>query len=122
MRGLAVFFLLFTGADLLLPQYFCGEGEIGGVTIMTASASAASEPDGGARFTIPSTPADHQPTETPDKAPHDEDCFCCCAHVLPTFAFATVGTFELNLPSAPPAEDHLQSPPLRGTYHPPRIA
>jgi len=51
----------------------------------------------------------------------DEDCFCCCSHILPGYAFdagpmwggqrANVATV-CSLPSAPPQD----------TFHPPRFA
>jgi hypothetical protein len=37
-------------------------------------------------------------------------------------AFTPVGTSEMRLPSRTLVKDSLPSPPLRGTYHPPRIA
>lgn len=122
VRGVAVFFLLFTGADILLPEYFCDD-EIGGISLsaaatMLASLESASE-RGHTAFVDSNNSHSRQPSDT---TPHAEDCFCCCAHVLPGIAFATVNVSELRSPFAPEISQSLPSPPLRGSYHPPRIA
>lgn len=50
----------------------------------------------------------------------DEECFCCCSHVLPGFP---VNNETLN--TAPridiPLIASLPSPPPQGTFHPPRL-
>ncbi len=123
VRGLAVFFLLFTGADLLLPQYFCGEGEIGGLPFeITASATRTPERAGDGQLMAASRPEDSRPDQQPDKAPHDEDCFCCCAHILPGLCLTNPGASEMKSPSVSIVSDSLPSPPVKATYHPPRIA
>jgi hypothetical protein len=35
VRGVVVFFLLFTGADLTMPQYFCGGEEVGNLPLQS---------------------------------------------------------------------------------------
>jgi hypothetical protein len=123
VRAVAVFFLLFTGADILMPQYFCDD-EIGGISLPTAAAILNTEERSAGDRDVASVAGsdDSRSRQPSDTAPHEEDCFCCCAHVLPGLAFTTVGTSEMRLPSAPFVRQLLPSPPLRGTYHPPRIA
>ncbi len=123
MRGAAVFFLLFTCADIALPQYFCSDDEIGGVTLKGSATTPSAAVDVALdRTSDPATTDDSDSGWHEDQAPHEEDCFCCCAHVLPSMAFTPVGTSEMRLPSRTLVKDSLPSPPLRGTYHPPRIA
>lgn len=111
VRGVAVFFLLFTVADITLPQYFCGGEEIGGLPLAETAGLGA---EAG--------------TETPwpgrdsEQAPHEEDCFCCCAHVLPGFVLTPAPIAEQGSLQPPLKLDSLPSPPLRLQYHPPRFA
>lgn len=123
VRGVAVFFLLFTGADLLAPEYFCGEGEIGGATVKRATTvSDTAGSVGETQFTAAVTSEGSRPDLPPDQTPHEEDCFCCCAHVLPSLGFGAYGASQKKMLHSPPVSDSFPSPPLRGAYHPPRIA
>ncbi len=123
VRGVAIFLLLFTGADLTMQQYFCGGEEIGGLPLQRVTlASTASDRDGENNAAAVPTSNDSQPDQPSDKAPCDEDCFCCCAHVLPGLGFASICNSELKSPQKPLEKDFLPSPPLQSTYHPPRFA
>lgn len=125
LRAVAVFFLLYTCADIALPQYFCA-GEAAGLpdVVVASTASAAANAntlaDRGAAL---SDTKDSQPTQPDQQAPHDdEDCFCCCAHVLAGLTIKVVETAELKSPSASFEERSVLSPPLPLHYHPPRLA
>jgi hypothetical protein len=107
VRALALFFVLFTGADIALPQYFCGGEEVGGLPLGSVATS---------------TSEDSLPGQVPDEAPHEEDCFCCCAHVLPGLAFIRAATAELRSLEPPQKHESLPTPPLQLPYHPPRFA
>lgn len=121
VRGLAVFFLLFTSADIALPQYFCEE-EVGGIPLSRALPADATERDLVASVSSVSSSKDSRP-EAPDReAPHEEDCFCCCAHVLPGLILSSVGASDASSSADLLPSDSLPSPPLRGTYRPPRFA
>lgn len=51
----------------------------------------------------------------------DEDCFCCCSHVLPGYVFnaeAMPMSVRVNVLSVA----SLPSPPPQDTFHPPRFA
>jgi hypothetical protein len=124
VRGVAVFFLLFTGADILLPQYFCDD-EIGGISLPSATAATLNTEEHSADDSKVAAIAD--PDESRSRLPsdtsqHEEDCFCCCAHVLPSLPFAPAETIEVRQTAATFINDPLPSPPLRDTYHPPRVA
>lgn len=124
VRAVTVFFLLFTGADILMPQYFCDD-EIGGISLPVAAAELnADERPAGDRDEVASVAGsdDSRSRQPLDTSPHEEDCFCCCAHVLPSLPFAPAKISEARQPMAVFVNDPLPSPPLRGTYHPPRIA
>ena len=120
MRVLALFFLIHTGADILMPQYFCA-GEEGGnlpfqASVVTRGAGESNEPILAAVTSSDESDRDRQP----DQGPHEEDCFCCCSHVLPGVGFGGPVAFDLISVPPPSFADSLPSPPLRGTYHPPR--
>jgi hypothetical protein len=124
VRAVAVFFLLFTGADILMPQYFCDD-EIGGISLPTASAATLNTDEraaGDSKVAAVADSDDSRSRQPSDPSSHEEDCFCCCAHVLPSLPFTSTETAEVRQPMAAFLNDPLPSPPLRGTYHPPRIA
>lgn len=63
---------------------------------------------------------DQQPTHDSIPTPSDEDCFCCCSHIVLGYAIGAVTS------SAPPGiglpmDDILPSPPPQDTYRPPRF-
>ncbi|MGB7923370.1 MAG: hypothetical protein WCF57_09010 [Pyrinomonadaceae bacterium] len=118
---MAVFFLLYTGADIAMPQYFCGE-EMGGLPVVSHAAPLSRV--NTENVTTKSTDfsdGSHQ-EEPSDQIPHQEDCFCCCAHVLPGLIFANPGASEIKSSNLQLEKDRLPDPPLRSTYHPPRFA
>lgn len=122
MRAVTILFLLYTGGDILLPQYFCGGEELGGLTLQfTVSASIDSKSD-DTRFASINSSDSSRPEHPQDQEPHEEDCFCCCAHVLPGFGFKGIIAYEPGQLSVISAMDSLPSPPLPHTYHPPRFA
>jgi hypothetical protein len=121
VRAVALFFVLFTAGDIALPQYFCGGEEIGGLPLTSVIASTEVGDSGTDRAAVPA-PEAPLPGQDSDQAPHEEDCFCCCAHVLPGMAFNTSAAGELRTPQPPLEQQSLPSPPLSLQYHPPRFA
>jgi hypothetical protein len=124
LRAVAVFFLLYTGADIALPQYFCG-GEAAGLPDVVVAATMTAV--GGSNILTDhevsiSNASDSRPGRPEKEAPHEEDCFCCCAHMLTGLAFKVVETAELKSSPASPEERSVLSPPLPLQYHPPRFA
>ena len=112
VRVIAVFFLLFTAADLTVPQ-FCREevgiGKFAQVSSFDIVGSAFKSPE--SREAPPS-----EPTHS------DEDCFCCCSHVLPGTATSSPSGLQATSYFASLKIIDVVSPPLQGPYHPPRIA
>lgn len=120
VRVVAVFFLLSAAADLTMPQIFCrGEMSFVGTSIAHSSSSATES----ARTTMLASSSDDSQSPQPDEqAPRDEDCFCCCAHVLPsTFAFTASVLVDESSPTF-----HKHDPPTvashSGIYRPPRTS
>lgn len=125
LRAVAVFFLLYTGADIALPQYFCAGEAAGLPDIIMAPTSTAAGGDTHALtedYPAVSDASDSWPSRPEQEAPHEEDCFCCCAHVLTGLAFRAVESAELKSQPASPEERSVLSPPLPLQYHPPRFA
>lgn len=120
VRLIALLFVLYTGADILLPQYFCGGEEVGDLPLQSVVlASSSAKPDTANAI---SEPDNSQTGESQDQAPHEEDCFCCCAHVLPGMGFtACVSARAINV-SAIPIVNSPPSPELPNAYRPPRFA
>ena len=116
VRAVAVFFLLFTVADITLPQYFCAGEEIGGRPLASTAfpETAGLGTDLGTEAPLPGRDS--------EQVPHEEDCFCCCAHVLPGLVVTPVVAAELRSLQPPLKLDSLPSPPLPLQYHPPRFA
>ncbi len=115
VRVIAILFLVYTGADLTLPE-FCGE-EMG----IRGFVQAKSTDTGSvAAFATDSSEPMQDPPSEPTHS--DEDCFCCCIHVLPGHAIAPVGISELSSGFAALKLIDVASPPLQGPYHPPRFA
>lgn len=121
-RVLALFFLIFTGADISMPQYFCGGEEVGDLPTQSRSAKTTILTTDESRTIAVYSAQESQPGESPEQVPHEEDCFCCCAHVLLGLSFKTAEYSILKSPRAPAEMDRLLSPPLQSTYHPPRFA
>lgn len=84
MRGIVLLFLFYTAADITYPQ-ICGE-EFGNVAFANTSPSKAAADRGGLKV---SASADHntQRNQPKNQEPRDEDCFCCCAHVVAGMVF-----------------------------------
>lgn len=114
VRVIAILFLVYTGADLTVPE-FCGE-EMG----LRGFVEAKSDIESVAAFATDSSEPRQDPPSEPTHS--DEDCFCCCTHVLPGYATAPVAVSELNSVFAALRIIDVASPPLRGPYHPPRFA
>lgn len=121
-HAVAILFLLYTGGDILLPQYFCSGEEIGGLPLqITVSPSKDSKSD-DTRLASVRTSDDLRPEQPQDQAPREEDCFCCCAHVLPGCGFTGVISYEPGQLSIASEVNSPPSPPLPNTYRPPRFA
>ena len=116
--------LLFACADILSPQ-LCDE-DIGAPAELARSSFVRV-----VRRDFPSLPSittanplggsHKQPYQSTEPAPADDDCFCCCTHVLPghffevTSLLVTPARADLNQTALPSA-------PSQAPFHPPRSA
>jgi hypothetical protein len=109
-RFVAIFFLLWTLTDLSVPEVCMADFDApaslaGASTEQPVLATSPQRHDSGS----PSVP--YQP---------DDDCFCCCSHVLPS-SFADVE--RLKALSTVERDDDGTVPyrPINTPFHPPRI-
>jgi hypothetical protein len=112
----AGFLLLLTCVDILSPQT-CAEEHFGFPVAAFAKAASASARDDGAAVTMASEQT-HSEEGSESENP-DEDCFCCCTHLLVRGHFA-LGTAPQDPIVTPPEWLCLLPPPPHTLYHPPR--
>ncbi len=117
-RCVAFFFLLFTAVDLTVSE-FCRE-EIGGLS-MASAFQEFSETERSAKFISAIQTPDDSQNSLPSDQPIYEDCFCCCAHVVPGLVHRSAAIAYGSSYSQVPTDLPLPSPPLRGPFHPPRL-
>lgn len=121
---IALFFVSFTFADISSPRQCCEE--LAGFAnsagrAATTNSDALNEAARSDQGTLVIADSDSQPTQpaTPSST-EDEDCFCCCSHVLPGLSFS-VAVLQFESLEADSQQDFLLTPPLRALYHPPRF-
>ena len=119
-RGMAIFLLAMAFfdmaiVDLFFPQ-FCGDDQVsllGTVPIESTEKVADEFAATGNR--------DSQPVQDSRQSTTDEDCFCCCSHIIPS-PHVSVATLNCTPQPVDPAIASLPSPPPRGPFHPPRLS
>jgi hypothetical protein len=127
-RGMAVLLLAIAFFDLavidIIAPQICNDGvpTIAGATPTQNDAEkfdqdALVEVAIGVRNSFPQQ--DSHSESSPDST--EEDCFCCCSHVMPCFSVDYV------TPNATPRVDialiaSVPAPPPQDTFHPPRLA
>jgi len=119
-RGMVIFLLTFAFFDLTIVDMFfpqlCGD-EQAAPSVAGPVESTEDPADESAAI----RDQDSQPSRDSHQLPIDEDCFCCCSHIIPS---PYVNVAALNNPPQPgdPAVTSLPLAPPRGTFHPPRLA
>ena len=116
--AVAVFFLLFTAADLITP-HLCSE-ELGLPSFGSLS-SINSILDRTDQIAMSIADADSHQEESPAPTQSNEDCFCCCSHILPEVHFAVEGMLLEPLDTDPAISSLPTGSPDR-PYHPPRLS
>jgi hypothetical protein len=113
VRAIAILFLLYTAVEITVPQ-FCSEG----LCVLSISEAAGESTS----LSVVSPGTDNTQEGLPSEQPSsDEDCFCCCAHVVPERAVAVIAVSDLMPSLAVQRKFDLPSPPLQSPYHPPRL-
>lgn len=116
-RGVALFFILFTFADLLIPQ-LCKE-EMGGRSLPVASPTSSPNDSDELSFSAASDRSEQEQSKSSEHS--DEDCFCCCSHIVPGSRFS-VDLLELNSPVRNLADHSLPTSLPNTPFHPPRLS
>jgi hypothetical protein len=121
-RWLAVLFLLFAStdisADVVSPQACCEELD-GLASAYTLNISAqAQDFDGVAKIDVKDSSTPEQPSTPP---PLEEECFCCCSHIIPSVHFE-VAELDVEPLMSGVANFILPIPPPQSMYHPPRLS
>jgi hypothetical protein len=120
VRVIAMLFLLHCGVDMLFPQ-LCNEEELFGGNFSSTVLSSTGDDEVGrviAVYGSGQSPNDQRS----DPQHRDEDCFCCCAHVMPSPVFASPGDAALVTSRTPMPRIFIPSAPSYNPYHPPRFA
>jgi hypothetical protein len=114
---MALFFLLFTFTNIVFPPP-CSDDCATHSNVSTAGANYDKTVNAMALVAND----DLCPNRSSDQRCGDEDCCFGCAHLLSITAVTSVVVFDIRSSGAIPASDFLPTPPLRLTYHPPRVA
>jgi hypothetical protein len=117
-RGMAVAFLLFACADICAPE-MCAEEILGLPPAALAEAAAASERGDDPLPAL--VAADDSPERGSDPAHVEEDCFCCCSHLLVSAHF-TIEPPPRERTATVPRSLSPPDAPACGFYRPPRAA
>jgi hypothetical protein len=128
-RGIAIFFLIFTFMDIvfidMLQQGGCSEE----ATVLPSPSKSPvvsemfQENETTGLIPLQNT-AQNQPAHPADDEPDgkiDEDCFCCCSHLIPGIRL-DISVLNGSPQPGDPAILVIPTSPLRGTFHPPRFS
>ena len=119
-RAIAILFLLYTGADLLVPQV-CAEER--GLTTIEANDLQATSPDLASYVSsLASDTSNKEHNQFPEQQQRDEDCFCCCAHIIPGSVFHGSSISEIVSISLPTKQALVPLQLPKAYFHPPRFA
>ena len=116
-RGVALFFIQFAFADLSIPQ-LC-RPETGGSLHPTAHISSSNSRSDELSFSGASDRSEQQQSKTNEHS--DEDCFCCCSHIVPGSHF-NVDLLDLESPVTNLAHHSLPTSVPNSPFHPPRLS
>lgn len=120
LRLIAMLFLLHSGVDMLFPQ-LCNEEELFGGSFSSTLPSSTNDGEVGKAFAAINS-SEFPDDQRSDPQHRDEDCFCCCTHVMPSPVFASPGDAELVTSRSTVPRIFIPSAPSDNPYHPPRFA
>lgn len=119
LKGVVLLLLTYTGAELAFPE-FCREGPLS--VVVAQSAETTSRADSVDSLVRKESTAPGIPNDERQKPANDEDCFCCCAHVMPSPLFVDPAVAEPVSLAYTPAAVSIPTGSLHAPYHPPRSA
>lgn len=121
-RVVAMLLLTLSFVDIAVIDFFVPElcEREGAIISMAKAAEVASHvgTDEGSRL-ADATDNKNQDSSLPSA--FDEDCFCCCSHILPTAHF-DFPILQTQLQKIASAQASLPNSPPLGLFRPPRIA
>ncbi len=112
-KAVALFFLAFTAFDLASPD-ICSEDIVGLPAHVFASTREAAE----RRNPVMSATTSDRTSDSP--ATHDEDCFCCCTHLIAPAVFRPA-IFSPIVSQTSATCQLTMEPPSPGLFRPPRF-
>lgn len=118
LRGMALFFLLFTIADISFLGPCSETNVLPAASPLAVQRISTGVADHSEVMGISDSPSN----QSPEKGCCDEDCCFLCAHALSPIAVTEVAVVEMKSLSITPPDRFVPEPPLRSTYHPPRFA
>lgn len=120
-RAVAICLLLFAFVDIAAPE-LCGEKFASLFTVNELSSKAQSSNGSitppSSNFHAEGCPENHS---QPNPAHADDECFCCCSHVLPINIFSVTNAIDLKPLLTSLNHSFLPSSPPRSLFHPPRL-
>ena len=119
-RAIAILFLIYTGCDLASPELCKGDalGDGGGKPVIVTTWRDANEIIEVSNTIEQST----SQNQIPEQPANDEDCFCCCTHVIPGTITVSLESADATAPSSILEHLSILSPTLPSEFHPPRFA
>ena len=122
IRAIALLFLIYTAMDLASPDLCRGETLGNGRQGLVAFATPQVTRDAGISVARSDASGNRPTNEPSDQPSDDDDCFCCCTHVLPVTVIASIAVTDLVSPMMSSEPHSVSSPPLARAFHPPRFA
>ena len=116
----ALLFLFHTGVDLLFPQ-LCSEEPVDIAISQSLPVTEETTIDEAYAPVAVSLPKDSREDQRPDPQHSDEDCFCCCTHVMPSPLFVAPGDADPGLMTSRDQNTSIPAAPPNNPYHPPRF-
>jgi hypothetical protein len=118
-RVIAILFLVYTGLDLTVPGVCSEEFSEPGIVAVSGVANSCAS-----LYSLSSADSqrDFPQDQSPSRSSQDDDCFCCCSHVLRGHAPAVIASEKAEHFVTLPIGTPLLSPPLASLFHPPRNA
>ena len=113
-RFIVILFLGYAGVDIANPQ-LCND-EFAPSSVLLAE-TRAEEPSTG--VSIGDSEKSEQ-REQPSRPHSEDDCFCCCTHVLPGVTTHPSGAFDVISQGLTLMPQSVTSAHLMALYHPPR--
>ena len=115
-RGIVILLLAYAAVDISNPQ-LCNEEFTAGPVVV-----AAAEMRDPVESAADAVGASENSRQEQPPIPHtDEDCFCCCIHVLPAVIAHSTGSSDVTARQVLLTEMLFASADRNQPYHPPRV-